>query len=88
MQGLNAQAQPAQSPLVHSYSRLDFIRAGLAEIIAQWHAAPLSDRPGVLMRLRIAQDQIATLRHNHPRMAATPSRYASVVAGALRNSRR
>ena len=70
--------QPAQSPLVHSSSRLDFIRAAVAEIIAQWHAATPSERPGMLMRLRIAQDQIATLRHTHPRMTATPSRHAWV----------
>ena len=72
------QGQPASSPLSHSCSRLDFIRAAVAEIIAQWHAATPSERPGVLMRLRIAQDQIATLRHTHPRMTAGPSRHAWV----------
>lgn len=67
-----------QDGVVHSCSRLDFVRAATAGIIAEWQAAAPAGRPNILMRIRIAQDQISALRHNHPMMAERPSRYAWV----------
>jgi hypothetical protein len=56
----------SQKAEIERYTKLDFVRGVVAATIHHYNAAPATERDNLAMRVRILQDQLASLRHRYP----------------------